>query len=99
MLTRQSTIVLYTAPDAMCDQHATIVGRCRQHLARPPSSSGVVNNRSTAVGDYIAFGDGGRAVTKFSKSNILDKVLEGGTSVFGDDVILSLQNSISISIA
>jgi len=65
----------------VCDQRATIVGRCEQHLASPSSSPGVINNRPTAVVDYIALGDGGRAV---AMSRVWDKGPDGSTPIFRD---------------
>ena len=58
-------------------------------LSRLPSQPGAVNI-PTAVAVYIELTDGCRAVAKFCKSRVLDKVLEesgGSTAIFGDTLI------------
>ena len=42
---------------------------------------------------YIAVGDGGRAVAKFSKSRVWDKVSDENTLIFGD-ALISLKYSV-----
>jgi len=46
-----------------------------------PSSPGAVNTRPPAVAVYIAFADGRRAVAKFPKSGVWDKVPEGSSLI------------------
>jgi len=77
--------------DAESDQQSTIiVVDCGPHLhARLPSPPGAVNTRPTVrpIAVFISLADGQRAVAKFSKSRVRDKVTEGSTLMFGDALI------------
>jgi len=75
----QLILALYTELDVKCDQQSTImdvdhtchVGR-RHHVLSTP-------DRPPSLAVYIALADGRRAVAKFLKSTVREKISEGRT--------------------
>ena len=63
-------------------------------MPRPPSWQQVLSIAYRPLSlVYIAVGDGGRAVAKFSKSRVWDKVSDENTLIFGD-ALISLKYSV-----